>query len=66
MMDGELLDNVDNELQETDERRTAADHAARQARLRVAILAGLTVGAAAVVVLGQGDPNTSTVASIIL
>ncbi|GAA2779071.1 hypothetical protein GCM10010505_04510 [Kitasatospora aburaviensis] len=65
MMDGELLDNVDNELQETDERRPAADHAARQARQRVAILAGLTVGATAVVVLGQGDPNTSTVASIV-
>ncbi|MER7770472.1 hypothetical protein [Kitasatospora sp. NPDC096140] len=66
MMDGELLDRVDNELQETDERRTAADHAARQARLRVAILAGLTVGAAAVVALGQVDPNTSTVASIVI
>ncbi|MFJ9454273.1 hypothetical protein ACIRST_04265 [Kitasatospora sp. NPDC101447] len=57
---------MDNELQETDECRTAADHAARQARLRVAILAGLTVGAAAVVALGQVDPNTSTVASVVI
>ncbi|MEU1284273.1 hypothetical protein [Kitasatospora sp. NPDC005856] len=55
---------MDNELQETDERRTAADHVARQARLRVAILAGLTVGSAGVVVLGQGEPTTTTVASV--
>ncbi|MFD4657057.1 hypothetical protein ACFWP2_15685 [Kitasatospora sp. NPDC058444] len=63
MTDSGLLDRVDNELQETDERRTAADHAARQARLRVAILAGLTLGSAGVVVLGQGEPNTTTVSS---
>ncbi|GHF73830.1 hypothetical protein [Kitasatospora sp. Ki12] len=63
MMDGGLLERVDNEPQETDERRTAADHAARRARLRVAILAGLTVGSAGVVVLDQGEPITTTVSS---
>ncbi|MFJ8623214.1 hypothetical protein ACIRD3_10210 [Kitasatospora sp. NPDC093550] len=55
-----------NELQETGERRTEADHAGRRARLRVAILAGRTVGSAGVVVLGQAEPNTSTVASIVI
>ncbi|MFE9423202.1 hypothetical protein ACFYNO_09575 [Kitasatospora sp. NPDC006697] len=64
MLDGELLDPADNEPQETDEPRTAADHAARQARLRVAILAGLTVGSAAVAALSQGAPTT--VVSVVL
>lgn len=54
---------MDNELQETDEHRTAADQAARRARLRVAILAGLTVGSAGVVVLGQAEPITTTVST---